>query len=100
LHGVPVPAALVHGVVTRVFTVELPPAGRVSGVAFQPGGLAALLGTDAGELTDRVLPASTVLGPWCTGLARDVLDEPDEGRRRDLFVEHLGHVLAPRLEAV
>ncbi|HLS72177.1 MAG TPA: helix-turn-helix domain-containing protein [Actinomycetaceae bacterium] len=60
LHGLPVPAALVHGLVTRVFTVELPVAGRVAGIAFHPGGLAALLGRGVRELTDTVVPASLV----------------------------------------
>lgn len=100
LHGLDVPGTLLHGVVTRVFTVELPPAGRVAAVAFQPGGLAALLGTDVRHLTDRVVPAGAVLGPWCDDLGRDVLAVTDEARRRDLVAAHLGHVLEARLDAV
>jgi hypothetical protein len=40
--GFPMPAVLVHGVVTRRFTVDLVGAGRVTAVKFRPGGFAAL----------------------------------------------------------
>lgn len=70
LHGLPVPAALVHGLVTRVFTVELPVAGRVAGIAFHPGGLAALLGRGVRELTDTVVPAEQVFGSASSAGAR------------------------------
>jgi hypothetical protein len=42
--GFPMPAVLVHGVVTRRFTVDLAGAGRVSAVKFRPGGFAAFTG--------------------------------------------------------
>lgn len=100
LHGLPVPDALVHGLVTKVFTVDLPVAGRVTGVAFHPGGLAALLDRDVRELTDRVLPADEVLGRGVGEVARAVLAEPDEGARRQTVLSYLGDRLAPQLERV
>lgn len=100
LHGQPVPAALVHGLVTRVFTVDLPVAGRVTGVAFHPGGLAALLDRDVRDLTDRVVPAREVLGPRVDELAEVVLTEPDEQVRRATVLSALAEVLEPELERV
>lgn len=100
LHGLPLPAPLVHGVVQKVFALELPVAGRVAGVAFHPGGLAALLDADVGELSGRVVPASEVLGASVRELARQVLAEPEEDVRRQAFVDHLGELLEPRLDRV
>jgi AraC-like DNA-binding protein len=100
LHGMDVPAALVHGVVTRVFTVDLPVAGRVAGVAFRPGGLAALLDADLRDLTDRVLPAEALFGPDVTELAAAILAEPDDGARRDLVAGHLARRLEPHRERI
>jgi len=57
-HGVPLPAALVHGVVTRVFSVDLIGTGGVAGVRFRPGGFAAFTGRSATELTDCVRPVT------------------------------------------
>lgn len=57
LHGKAMPAALVHGPVTRVWTVDLPLQGWTSGIAFHPGGFAALLDVDARDLAGKVLPA-------------------------------------------
>jgi AraC-like DNA-binding protein len=42
--GFPMPAVLVHGVVTRRFTVDLTGTGRVTAVKFRPGGFAAFTG--------------------------------------------------------
>lgn len=100
LHGHPVPAALVHGLVSRVFSVELPAAGRVTGVAFHTGGLAALLGTGVHELTDQVVPATELFGASVDRLAGRVLTEPDETARRGLVLDHLGELLAPELDRV
>lgn len=100
MHGLPMPACLVHGVVRRVFAVELPVAGRVAGVAFQPGGLAALLDRDVGALTGRVVLASEVLGASVHELAGEVLAEPDERLRRDACLGYVDTVLAPRLDRV
>jgi len=54
-HGHRLPAALVHGVVTRRFETELSGRGWVVGARFRPGGFAALTGLDAAELTDRAV---------------------------------------------
>ncbi|WP_176554746.1 helix-turn-helix domain-containing protein [Georgenia sp. 311] len=99
LHGLAVPAALVHGLVTRVFSVDLPVAGRVAGVAFRPGGLAALLGRGVHDLTDAVVPAGEVL-PGVAGLAGSVLAEEDDAARRDVLAVRLEGLLAPRLREV
>ncbi len=100
LHGLPVPAALVHGLVTRVFTVDLPVAGRVAGIAFHPGGLAALLGRGVAGLTDAVVPAGTVLGDDVGSLIAAVLAEDDDAARRDVAAGFLTGLLAPRLAEV
>jgi AraC-like DNA-binding protein len=44
--GVALPAVLVHGTITRRFTVDLVGAGRVSAVKFRPGGFAAFAGAN------------------------------------------------------
>ncbi|GAA1175582.1 helix-turn-helix domain-containing protein [Ornithinimicrobium humiphilum] len=100
MHGHGMPSALVHGLVTRVFAVDLPPAGRVAGVAFHPGGLAALLGASVLALTDRVVRAEEVLGPDVAEVTRVVLAEPDETARRDALVADLTRRLEPVLERV
>lgn len=100
LHGHPVPGALVHGLVSRVFSIELPVAGRVTGVAFHPGGLTALRGVRMQTLTDRVVVASEVVGELIDPLAREVLREPDEVARQTLALGHLGELLAPELDRV
>lgn len=70
-HGYPMPAALLHGVVTRRFTVMLRGEGSVFGVKFRPGGFGAFTGVDVGALADRVEPLSTVFGSD----AEDLLDQ-------------------------
>lgn len=100
LHGLPVPATLVHGLVSRVFTVELPVAGRVSGVAFHPGGLAALQQIGMHKLTDRVVLGPEVFGPGVGDLARQILAEPEEAVRRRLLLAYLDGVLGPQLDRV
>lgn len=100
IHGFTTPVCLLHGVVTDVFTVDLPVAGRVAGVAFQPGGLAALLDIDVRGLTDTVVHAEEVLGPEVRALSELVLAESEEGKRRDHVAAYLSGLLEPRLEAV
>lgn len=100
LHGLPTPTCLVHGLVRQVFEVELPLAGRVSGVAFHPGGLASLLDRDVADLTGRVVAADEVLGADVLSMAGDVLAEPDEQLRRDALVGYVQHRLAPVLDRV
>jgi AraC-like DNA-binding protein len=52
---------VVTGVVTRRFDVEVRGWGRVVGLKFRPGGLAALTGLPASAWTDRSVPAGEVL---------------------------------------
>lgn len=60
--GMPVGEAVaVTGVCTRRFDVEVRGWGRVVGLRFRPGGLAALTGRPASAWTDRSVPASEVL---------------------------------------
>jgi AraC-like DNA-binding protein len=77
--GVPMPAVLVHGVVTERFTVDLAGAGRVSAVKFRPGGFAAF----AGVLPARnsVVPLGAELGPSAGDLLAAVLAEEDDDAR-------------------
>ena len=63
-HGHPMPAALVHGVPTGAFTVELSGTGWVVGARFAPGGWAAWSGRGAAALTDRVVLAGDVDPAW------------------------------------
>ena len=100
LHGHQVPAPLVHGLVSKVFRVELPVAGRVTGVAFHPGGLTALLGADMRELTDTVVPATRLFGVGVDVVSRAVLAEPDEVARRQLVLSYLGELLGPQEDRV
>jgi AraC-like DNA-binding protein len=73
-HGHPLPAALVHGVVTRTFRITLDGAGWALGVKFRPGGWAAWSGVDAAPLTDRTVAAAPLLAPLG-------LDAPPADRR-------------------
>jgi AraC-like DNA-binding protein len=72
--------AVVTGVVTSRFDVDVRGWGRVAGVRFRPGGLAALTGLAADAWTDRVVPAAAVLGAdLCATLADpDLAERPDE----------------------
>ena len=91
-HGHPLPAALVHGVVTRTFRIALDGAGWACGVKFRPGGWAAWTGLDAAAVTDRVLRAEPLLGRLGLGCLRDAVlaAGPDERHAvlRDLLERH------------
>lgn len=82
-HGFAMPAALVHGVVSRMFTVELTGSGRVFGVKFRPGGFGAFTGRDVASLTDRVVPLAEVVGdePAADLLADICAADDDEATR-------------------
>jgi AraC-like DNA-binding protein len=100
-HGISMPAALVHGVVTTRFDVDLTGEGRVFGVKFRPGGFGAFTGRDVAELTDRVVPMAEVFGPATDRLLAAVLDEPsDAGRARvvEAFLLDRAPVPDPRYE--
>ena len=92
-HGHPLPAVLLHGVVTRTFRIALADSGWACGVKFRPGGWSAWAGVDAARLTDRVVPAGPVLGPLgLRSLGDAVLDAADAEERhtvlRDLLEKH------------
>lgn len=106
---------VVTGVCTRRFDVEVRGWGRVLGLRFRPGGLAALTGVPASGWTDRsvaageVLPADLVTtladpdlaasGPAWAQVAEDGLAALGEGRpdpRYDLLIEVVGDMLADR----
>jgi AraC-like DNA-binding protein len=77
--GVRLPAVLLHGVVTRRFTVDLTGAGRVSAVKFRPGGFAAFTGVlPAG---DSVVPLGQELGLAAGDLLAAVLEKDDDDAR-------------------
>src|SRR5215469_5868922 len=76
-HGFAMPAALLHGLVTRRFAIDLSGTGRVLGVRFRPGGFAALTGHSAGGLRDRVVPLAQVFGAPADALASEILAEED-----------------------
>lgn len=79
-HGVAMPAALMHGVLTRRFEITLRGSGRVIGAKLRPGALTALTGVPAGPLADRVVPARELV-PGADALRDEVLATPrDEDR--------------------
>jgi AraC-like DNA-binding protein len=78
--GVPLPAVLVHGVVTRRFTVDLVGAGRVSAVKFRPGGFAAFTGGRPPRNTVTPL-GSEFGGVDPAGLLAAVLAQEDDDDR-------------------
>ena len=64
---------VITGVVTRRFDVEIRGSGRVAGLRFRPGGLAALTGQSARGWTDRTVAAAEVV-PGGIGEALAALD--------------------------
>jgi AraC-like DNA-binding protein len=81
--GVRMPAVLVHGVVTRRFTVDLTGAGRVTAVKFRPGGFAAFTGMLPAR--DSVVPLGTELGVPSPALLTAVhAHEDDDARAAEL----------------
>ena len=87
--GFAMPAVLVHGVVTRRFSVDLTGAGRVTAVKFRPGGFTALTGDLPGRNT--VEPLGDRLGVPGSRLLADVLGPEDDDDR----AAALDAVLAP-----
>ena len=77
--GFPMPAVLVHGVVTRRFIVDLVGAGRVTAVKFRPGGFAAFTGGRPAR--NGVAPLGPELGVRPRALLADVLAEDDDDAR-------------------
>jgi len=77
--GSTMPAALVHGVVTRRFVVDLTGHGRVTAAKFRPGGWTALTGRP--PLLDTIRPLGNELGvDPATLLAAVAVHEDDADR--------------------
>jgi AraC-like DNA-binding protein len=107
-------SVVVTGVPTRRFDVEVRGSGRVVGVRFRPGGLAALTGRPASDWTDRTLPASRVLpaelcatladpdlaarpGSWAAAAEAGLLaSEPSDDARYDELIGIVADMLDDR----
>jgi AraC-like DNA-binding protein len=76
-HGHPMPATLVHGLITRVFRVNLTGRGGVVGARFRADGFHAWTGLDAAGLTDSVVPAGDLLGSAVGSLHADLGPDTD-----------------------
>jgi AraC-like DNA-binding protein len=74
--GVAMPAALVHGVVTRRFCVDLVGAGRAVAVKFHPGGFTAFTGRRPARNT--VVPVGSLLPLDAGALVAAVLAHDDD----------------------
>lgn len=97
-HGHPLPAVLAHGVVTRLFRIELSGSGGVVGVRFRPGGFAALFDVDVSTLTDRAVPASDVLERDLAGQLTNLVERDTPQVRAEAIVELLLQRVAPPSE--
>lgn len=78
-HGAGLPAALLHGVTTRRFTIDLDGWGRCTAAKFRPGGFTALTGRPVA--CDTVVPLAGATGLVHDVLVRDVLSHDDDGDR-------------------
>jgi AraC-like DNA-binding protein len=88
--GFGMPAVLLHGVVTRRFTVDLVGAGRVTAVKFRPGGFTAFTGVLPAR--NSVTPLGRQLGVPAGRLLAEVSAEDDDDAR----AAALDAALAPR----
>ncbi|RBY84087.1 AraC family transcriptional regulator [Blastococcus sp. TF02A-30] len=77
--GVRPPAVLVHGVVSRRFTIDLTGTGRTTAVKFRPGGYTAFTGVRAAR--DTAVPLGRELRVDPAALLRDVLAVDDDADR-------------------
>lgn len=91
-HGFRMPAAIVTTVWTSRFRVLLAGEGRVIGVRFRAGGLAAMVGRELPA--DQAVPASGLLA-GADELLAATLAEPDDLRRRDLLEDWLAPAAGP-----
>jgi AraC-like DNA-binding protein len=73
-------AVVVTGVTAKRFDVDVRGWGRIVGVRFRPGALAALTGRSAADWTDRTLPAREVLPDSLCGSLSDpgLAERPDQ----------------------
>ncbi len=86
-HGLPMPATLLHGSVSRVFRITLRATGSVVGARFTPGGFATWTGAGASGLTDRAVAAAELLPSLAATHERTSGLPPAE--RADLFMSAL-----------
>jgi len=77
--GVCLPAALLHGVVSRRFALDLAGWGRVTAVKFRPGGFTAMTGLQVRRDTVCPAPLDVIADP--PSLAGAVLAEQSDARR-------------------
>jgi AraC-like DNA-binding protein len=77
--GVALPAVLVHGVVTRRFTIDLVGAGRVTAAKFRPGGFTALTGVLPAR--NGVTPLGAELSVTAAAVLAAVTAEEDDDAR-------------------
>lgn len=98
--GVGEDRVVVTGVVTRRFDVTLTGSGWVLGTKFRPGGLAALAGLRARDLTDRTRPASGLLPEEVLAPLRDLTPEVPPARAAAVVDEALLTVAPARPDPV
>jgi AraC-like DNA-binding protein len=89
-HGFAMPAALVHGVVTRTFSIDLTGSGEVLGLRFRPGGFGAFTGRSVADWTDRVVALVEVFGADAATLTDAVVGEADLAARARTLCGFLG----------
>lgn len=92
--GVGAQRVLLTGVTTERFDVATTGEGWVWGVRFRPGGLAALLGTTVRPLTDRTVPADTLLPAEAVALLGRLHAGLDDEQAADLATAALRHAAA------
>lgn len=83
-HGFGMPVALLHGVVTTRFRVELSGAGRAFAVKFRPGGFGAFTGLDVAGSLDRAVDLRTYFGDDADRLRDSVIRADDDLDRQAL----------------
>jgi AraC-like DNA-binding protein len=98
--GFPLPAVLVHGVVTRRFVVDLVGSGRVTAAKFRPGGFRAFTGAQPAR--NGVTRLGGELRVPAAALLRDVLATDDDESRAAVLdaalAPHAPEPPAPYLE--
>ena len=83
-HGVALPAALLHGIVTTRFAIRLMGAGGVAGVKFRPGGFGAFTGLDIATTLGSVVDLAEFFGP-AADVLRDSVIRAGASSRHDLL---------------
>ena len=79
-HGFRMPAALLHGIVTSRFEVELSGSGSVFGAKFRPGGFGAFTGLDVATTLGKVVPLRELFGGGADALRDDALRSRPDAR--------------------